>query len=85
MLEYVAMPDVTPYETLEANNDPRHHSRIGAYCVFPSCLVRIGRYRLTSILQDTLGFIDERLEVPAGPESGIGRDEDGSDESRSSG
>jgi hypothetical protein len=36
MLQDVAMPNVASRETLEANNDARHHSRIGGHSVFPA-------------------------------------------------
>src|SRR5580692_2179494 len=63
VLEDVAMPDVTPGKTFEANDDSRDHPRIRSHRVFPSSFVRIGRYRRPRVLQDALVFIEERFEA----------------------
>jgi hypothetical protein len=63
VLEDMAMPDVTSHKTFEADNDPRHHSRIGSHCIFPASLVRIGRHCRTCVLEYALGFVGEEFDA----------------------
>src|SRR5271155_4083180 len=63
VLEDVAMPDVTPNKTFEANNDSRDHSWIRSHRVLPSSFVRIGRYHRPRVLQDALILIEEGFEA----------------------
>ena len=57
----MAVPHIASGKAIEGHNNPRHHSRMGLYRVFPAGLARIGRFRRSHKVQLTLGLEQPRL------------------------
>src|SRR5580704_12416520 len=45
VFEDVAVPHIASGETIKGHNDPRDHSGMGLYGIFPAGLIRAGRFR----------------------------------------
>src|SRR5580700_167104 len=61
VFEDVAVPHIASGETLEGHNNPRDHSRMSLYGIFPASLIRTRRFQRSQKVQLTLGLEQPRL------------------------